>query len=38
MLMSGCEVMSKRRMSSLGPTHAVKHDTTKIVHINRCQP
>ena len=27
MLMSGCEVMSKLIVSSLGRTHAVKHDT-----------
>ena len=26
-LMSGCEVVSKLIMSSLGRTHAVKHDT-----------
>ena len=31
-LMSGCEVVSKLMMSSLGPTHAVKHDT-KIAYI-----
>ena len=28
-LMSGCEVMSKLIMSSLGRTHAVKHDIKK---------
>ena len=33
MLMSGCEVMSKLIMSSLGRTHAVKHDTKHRQHL-----
>ena len=36
-LMSGCEVMPKLVMSSLGRTHALKHDT-KIVNTKSVSP
>ena len=38
LLMSGCGVMSKLRMSSLGRTHAVKDDIKRVVNTNGVSP